>query len=265
MLNKYYLIFLHLLCFTTSFASPTISITGSIEYALENNNKEIITILGSINADTLKQCIEELLLENQWKIKEINKEKNHIFSEETETRAYDFGSSNSGATIDFTVASTKSASTNCNTPKIHPNGKYLLACGDGVYGANTQIFAISETGSALYLLPQCNQYHGSQGWSAYWHPSGNYYNLCGSNSQNLLNNTGTVTFDTSLRIYQFDETNKKSTLLPYAQSPHGAQLFESAWHPSGNYLAVGGDAGTNAATLRVYSFFNNISRYFKKC
>jgi hypothetical protein len=262
MLNKYHLFFLYLICWNLSLASASIFITGSIEYALDNNNKKISTLLGSINADALQQCIEELLVENQWKIKKTDEKKAHIFSEEELTRAYDYGYSNSGARLDFTVASTRSASTvEGACLAFHPSGKYLLAGGDGGFGASSQIFAISETGSALYVLPSCNQYQGTIGRNysrkVDWHPTGNYYALIGTNSQNLLNNTGTVTFNTSIRIYQFDETNKKSTLLTYAQIAHGNSLSEIHWHPSGKYLAVNGSPGTNSILLRVFSFSNN--------
>jgi uncharacterized protein with WD repeat len=240
--------------------APSILLSGTLEYMNARGTKEIISLEKKINADTFKQWIEQLLLDEKWQIKDLEHNKLKIFSEEHFTRAYDFGSSDSGARLDFTVASTKSSSTDARAVEFHPNGKYLLTGGDGAFGANSQIFAISETGSALYVLQNCSQFPGitpgGAARSLQWHPSGNYYALVGTNSQNLLNNTGTVTFNTSIRIYQFDETNKKSTLLTYAQASPDVDLSEIHWHPSGKYLAVIGS--TNPTTfVQVYSFLNN--------
>ncbi len=237
--------------------STPIFLSGTIEYANEWGQKEIISLQHAINADTFQKWVETLLLEERWKTDTLEENHLKIFNNEEIIRAYDFGYSDSGAKIDFTIASTTYAGTNTNYLHIHPNGKYILATGDNSLSANTQIFAISETGSAVYVYPACNKIHGSQAWASKWDPTGNFYALAGTDSQNLTSNTGTVTFQTSIRIYQFDETNKKTTVLPYAQANHGAALLDADWHPSGKYLAVVGDAGTNSATIRIYSFVNN--------
>ena len=124
---KYFFLFLlsiQSVLFFVLKGSEIFEITGSIEFALENNKKEIAMVLGSIDANTLQECIEELLIENKWKWEKTDANNVRIFLEEEFVRAYDLGYSNSGCKIDFTVMSTVSTSTySCNSVSLHPSGK----------------------------------------------------------------------------------------------------------------------------------------------
>ena len=60
--------------------------------------------------------------------------------------------------------------------------------------------------------------------------------------------TGTVSFDDRLQI-KTDPTLTMTALEPLVSVQDVGYFYDIAWHPSGNYIAVGGDNG-----LKIYSF-----------
>lgn len=103
---------------------------------------------------------------------------------------------------------------------------------------------ITTTGDALV---GCHKINGADLYDVTWSPTGRY--LCAVGAVNTDNVSG--------RIYTFAKVPGTLTELPYARLYHGSALYSSDWHPSGNYIAVGGadgiggDAGVN---VRVFSF-----------
>lgn len=112
----------------------------------------------------------------------------------------------------------------------------LLDNSVAVVAESWQVFtgAISHVGSSIGTLT-----HGANVNSIDWY--GNYLAVGGALS-------GT----TAVRVWRGDGAS--FVALPGCDFAHGAVVNAVAWHPSGNYLAVGGVAGTGGYRLRVLSF-----------
>jgi len=55
-------------------------------------------------------------------------------------------------------------------------------------------------------------------------------------------------------IYEFDANNPTAGNNPIATAIHGAAVKSVAWHPDGEFLAIGGVKGTDNIFIRIYKF-----------
>lgn len=146
----------------------------------------------------------------------------------------------------------------------HPGGDYLVVGGEGATAAGgfnnadeLRIYRFSSLAESLYTVT--SQSYGQRICSNAWRPDGDYLAVGGispSYGAGQFNNTD------QLRIYNFGKT----TVTPTASIAAGpsAEIYSIAWHPSGNYIAIGCYNTSNIGgflegyNLRIYSFDENI-------
>ncbi|MFC1854876.1 WD40 repeat domain-containing protein, partial [Candidatus Dependentiae bacterium] len=126
----------------------------------------------------------------------------------------------------------------------HPDGTYLAL--GGVVG-NPDAYEVkvySFNGSAFTLLTNGKAVHGAWVYSVAWSPDGNYLAVGGDD--------GTGNYD--VRVYDFTPGTQTIAVKTGCNKDHGGIVREIRWHPTGNFLAVGGTSGIGSYTVRVYSF-----------
>lgn len=161
-----------------------------------------------------------------------------------------------------TYYSTVSTGTNgVYSMEWHPGGNYLAVAGQsaGPVGgfSNTDEIRIYRFGSGTESLHAVtSQKYGQRVCASSWRPDGDYLAVCGINPSYGV---GGFNNNDQLRIYKF-ANGMLSSEISVAIGSSSAELYSLAWHPNGNYLAlgcynsesVGGFlAGVN---LRIYSF-----------
>lgn len=138
------------------------------------------------------------------------------------------------------------------------DGKFLAVGGAGPTNgaggfANTDELRIySFNGSTLTALTSKD--YGSEIQVLSWSPDGKYLAVGGSGP---VNGAGGFSNNHELRIYSFNG----STLTALTSKDYGIQVRGLAWHPSGQFIVIGGagpvyEAGgfENSDEIRLYSF-----------
>jgi Tol biopolymer transport system component len=131
-----------------------------------------------------------------------------------------------------------------------PDGRYL-AVGGGNGDATVRIYSFD--GANLTLV--ASRFYGIYLWGYAWSPDGRYLAAVGTGPSD--DGFGSGGGD-EIKVYKFNG----QTLLPQTSMPYGNWVIAVGWHPSNNYLAIGGDAPTNSGRfgdgntdeLRVYRF-----------
>ncbi|KKQ33572.1 MAG: hypothetical protein US49_C0001G0252 [candidate division TM6 bacterium GW2011_GWF2_37_49] len=142
----------------------------------------------------------------------------------------------------------------------HPDGDYIVIGGQGATAVgefdNTdelRIYRFSSLAESLYTVT--SQKYGQRVCSTSWSPDGNYLSVGGISP---IYGAGGFNNTDQLRIYNFAQ----STVSPIISVAAGssAEIYSIAWHPSGNYIAIGcystASVGGFAVgdILRIYSF-----------
>ena len=147
----------------------------------------------------------------------------------------------------------------------HPGGNYLAVAGQGASAvggfSNTdeiRIYRFGGGNNALYA--NVSESYGQKVCAMSWRPDGDYLVVGGINptyGAGGFNNTDQV------RIYSFADSTMSaitSVSVGITTGSSVAELYSVAWHPSGQYLALGcynsGNVGGFLAgyNLRIYSF-----------
>ena len=126
----------------------------------------------------------------------------------------------------------------------HPDGTYLAIGGAVGTPDAYEVKVYSFDGSAFTLLTNGKAVHGAWVYSVAWSPDGNCLAVGGDD--------GTGNYD--IRVYDFTPGTQTIAVKTGCNKDHGGIVREVRWHPTGNYLAVGGTSGTGSYTARVYSF-----------
>ena len=127
-----------------------------------------------------------------------------------------------------------------------PDGKYISFGLDSNGGSEFQIYRFN--GSSLSIVFAVSPADAAVN-SVAWHPDGNYIAM----AQNHLDNNNVDTGMDEVLVYSFNGATASLTTARVSESNKDA--LSLAWHPSGDYLAVGFATGTNTDyDVRVYSF-----------
>lgn len=128
-----------------------------------------------------------------------------------------------------------------NSISWHPNGDILAFSRCHGY-----VFICGFTGSILSMANTVSPYkYGETIYSVAWSPDGNYLAV-GGNSPSYNNY--------ELQILTFNDS--ALARLPDTALFHtGGTIYSIAWHPNGNYLAIGlGDLSASAYKIQTFSF-----------
>ncbi|MFC1854777.1 hypothetical protein ACFLY6_02830 [Candidatus Dependentiae bacterium] len=125
------------------------------------------------------------------------------------------------------------------------NKKYPIISMTTQDSSNTYLYSFyfesSGKSESLEQLSGCSKVFSPGFQEADWSSDGRYLAVVGEY------NSGDTT---SGRVYELIG----SSLVQRDTISHGSHLFGVGWHPSGKYLAVSGDDGTDSKNIRVFSF-----------
>lgn len=142
----------------------------------------------------------------------------------------------------------------------HPGGDYLVVGGQGasaVGGFNNsdgiRIYRFNSLAESLYTVT--SQTYGQRVCAASWNSDGKYVAVGGISP---AYGAGGFNNNDQLRIFNFS----KNALTPVVSCLAGssAEIYSLAWHPNGNYLAIGCYSTSStggflqSANLRIYYF-----------
>lgn len=149
-----------------------------------------------------------------------------------------------GATSNYTITWGGPNSTLAlNAVSVNPDGKHLVVGGVRTpAGVTHRLIYFDQTLVTTVIVADFD--HGTTVSSLHWSPDGKYLALGGTSTAAI---TGTLT----TRVYRF--ANGTLTELPRCQINHGTDVNSVRWHPSGKYLALGGNP-SSGIKVKVFYF-----------
>jgi WD40 repeat protein len=150
-----------------------------------------------------------------------------------------------GATANYTITwGGANATLALNAVAVNPDGNHFVVGGVRTpAGVTHRLIYFDQNLTTTIIIADFD--HGTTVSSLHWSPDGKYLALGGTSTTAT---TGTLT----TRVYRFG--NGTLTELPRCQYNHGIDVNAVRWHPSGKYLALGGNPDSSGTKVKVLYF-----------
>ncbi|MFH1643764.1 MAG: WD40 repeat domain-containing protein, partial [bacterium] len=149
---------------------------------------------------------------------------------------------------DITYTATPiSFSDRISTADLDPSNRYLAIAGMSNYNPDVEIYYFD--GNVITGTPIAQRELGISAriYDLNWSPD----------NKNLAISVQYPSSGSELQIFSFDNENGSLSANAIYQKDFGTYSQPVKWHPSGKYIALGGQYPTNGAQLQIYSFINN--------